>query len=236
MPTTRSHSAASRSLKKRFGILTPAQLTRMSMRPCRARIAVAARATACLSAVSTASPSPLPPACLISASVSASAAARRPETTTVAPALASSTAAPWPMPLPPPVTQAIFPLNVPIRSKEKTVRSRDGLGGFQNRRQRRVERCADRAQQLRFRKREFIIGHRRRDAGLDEQGLLQRCEQLQLVEGALHRHDVQLGGRAQHSARDAERGHSLVERGHPASAGLSEQREDHTRFGDDRLD
>src|SRR5712691_5414291 len=114
MPMTRSHSAVSRSLKKRFGTLVPAQLTRISMRPCRARIAAEARTTACLSLVSTASASALPPACLISASVSASAAARRPETTTVAPALASSTAAPWPMPLPPPVTQAIFPDNAPI--------------------------------------------------------------------------------------------------------------------------
>src|SRR5882672_867786 len=110
----RSQSAAARSLKKRFGTLVPAQLTRMSMRPCRARIAADARTTACLSLVSTASTSPLPPACLISASVSASAGTRRPETTTVAPALASSTAAPWPIPLPPPVTQAIFPDNEPI--------------------------------------------------------------------------------------------------------------------------
>src|SRR2546429_9549061 len=69
---------------------------------------------ASLSEVSTASASPLPRASLISAAVSESASARLPDTTTVAPALASSTAEACPMPLPPPVTQAIFPLNVPI--------------------------------------------------------------------------------------------------------------------------
>src|SRR2546422_306684 len=101
MPTTRSQSAASRSLKKRFGTLVPAQLTRTSMRPWRSRIAAAARSTACLSLVSTAAVSPFPPACLISAAVSESASARLPETTTVAPPLASSTADACPMPLPP---------------------------------------------------------------------------------------------------------------------------------------
>src|SRR5882762_3137259 len=222
---TRSQSAAARSLKKRFGTLVPAQLTRMSMRPCRARIAAEARTTACLSLVSTASASPLPPACLISASVSASAVARRPETTTVAPALASSTAAPWPMPLPPPVTQAIFPLNVPIRSKEKTVRSCDGLGGFQNRRDRRIERCANRAQQLPFRQREFIIGHRRCDAGLDKQRFFQRCEQVQLVESAFHHRELQLGRWIQHAAKRAESSHSLAERIRPALARVRKQRQ-----------
>src|SRR5437899_2377189 len=171
------------------------------MRPWRSRIAAVARSTACLSAVSTASASALPPACLISTSVSANALARRPETMTVAPAFPSSTAAPCPMPLPPPVTQATLPLNVPIGSEKKTARSRDGLRGLQNRRQGRVERRADRAQQLGFRKREFIIGHRRRDAGLAEQGLFQRREQVELVERALHHADVQLGRRAQHPAR-----------------------------------
>src|SRR5258706_2122188 len=120
-PMTRSHSPASRSLKKRWGTLVPAQLRRMSIRPWRSRIAAAARSTACLSAVSTASASLLPPACLISAAVSASASARLPDTTTVAPPLASSTADACPMPLPPPVTQAILPDNEPTAQAARSI-------------------------------------------------------------------------------------------------------------------
>jgi len=107
--TTRSNSDAARSLKKRFGMLTPAQLTRISTRPWRWRIARADSSTASRSVTSTASASAWPPKRPIRSWVSASAVARRPVTTTFAPARAISTAAAWPMPLPPPVTHAILP-------------------------------------------------------------------------------------------------------------------------------
>src|SRR5690349_7707942 len=213
-------------------MLTPAQLTRTSTRPWRERLAFAASSTASRSAMSTASASAWPPAWSMRSWVSASAVARRPDTTTFAPALASSTAAACPMPLPPPVTQAIFPLSAPmlVRFFAAGENSCQGLGSLQDRRQGRVEHGADRAQQLAFGKRESIIGHHDRHAGLDENRFLQRGEQLQLAERAIDPIEAELLRRVKHAALDPERLHPLVERGHPSPACAREQRQNDRGF------
>src|SRR5689334_18467487 len=87
-------------------MLTPALLTRRSMRPCLATMASAAMWTSALLETSSTIASALPPLPAIFATTRSSSALRRPETTTVQPSAASASAPASPMPLPPPVTQA----------------------------------------------------------------------------------------------------------------------------------
>src|SRR5882762_2236902 len=105
MATIWSQPSTETFLKLRFGRLMPALLTRMSMRPCRLRMAAAIFATSALSVTSTASASPLP-AALSCFSATASVSLLRPEMTTWTPARASSIAPARPMPEPPPVIPA----------------------------------------------------------------------------------------------------------------------------------
>src|SRR5882724_5623457 len=191
-------------------MLTPAQLTRMSTRPWRERIARAESSTASRSVTSTGSASACPPARSMRSCVSASAVARRPVTTTFAPPFASSIAAAWPMPLPPPVTQAIFPASPLMRDRRLAAIGKSlVLRGLQDRRQGRVERGADRAHELPFGEGKSIIGHHHRHAGLDEHRLLQRSQQLQLVEGALDGIEAEFRQRVQYAALDPESVHPL---------------------------
>src|SRR2546425_5329198 len=117
MATIWSQPSTETFLKLRFGRLMPALLTRMSMRPCRLRIAAAIFATSGLSATSTASVSPLP-AALSCFSAAASVSLLRPEMTTWAPARASSRAPARPMPEPPPVIQATLPASILLRAEQ----------------------------------------------------------------------------------------------------------------------
>src|SRR5262249_2231555 len=94
-------------------MLTPALLTRRSMRPCLATMASAALLTSALLETSSTIASALPPFPAIFATTRSSSALRRPETTTVQPSAASASAPASPIPLPPPATQATrFPLFV----------------------------------------------------------------------------------------------------------------------------
>src|SRR6266436_3963621 len=94
------------SAQLRFGTLTPALLTKRSMRPCLARICSATLVTSAAIETSSGVASALPPFLVIFATTWSSASLRRPDTTTVQPSAASASAPASPMPLPPPVTQA----------------------------------------------------------------------------------------------------------------------------------
>src|SRR6185503_5913545 len=119
MATIWSQASTETLRKLRFGLLMPALLIRMSMRPWRLRIACADFATSFWSATSSAIASPLP-AALISFSAFFSVSALRPETITCAPAFASSMPPARPMPEPPPVIQATLSLGI-LRVAEKIL-------------------------------------------------------------------------------------------------------------------
>src|ERR1700743_309885 len=92
------------SAQRLFGTLTPALLTRRSMRPCLARIASATFCTSAALLTSSAIASASPPDFLMVATTESSASLRRPETTTVQPSSANEMAPASPIPVPPPVT------------------------------------------------------------------------------------------------------------------------------------
>src|SRR5579871_1585423 len=94
------------SAQRRFGTLTPALLTRRSMRPCFATIWSATFCTSAALLTSSGTASPWPPAFLIFVTTASRASLRRPDTTTVQPSSASAIAPASPIPVPPPVTQA----------------------------------------------------------------------------------------------------------------------------------